>query len=406
MNESRVDRTQLSQAVRDCLVRLPAPFDSHHGVHVGLPPTELALPATAIGRIYAAASALASLNALVSGRPSLFHVTRVLVRDEATKSSAIEGTQTTLDELLGADAAIEEAERLGEADSIRSELGTVRAYAVALEQRLAAPGPLDGKTIKALHRDVFARSEGYADGRKGKPGEWRDRVVWIGGRGDISRSTFNPPPPSLVPQLMEQHVGWLEETAHGPATLATPVRLALAHAHFEAVHPFSDGNGRIGRMLLSLMLAAEGHVPVPLSRVLEADRARYYEALRMAQQKLDFVPLAVLMCDAIETSARQAEALDRRLSALPAIWRNPARWLGKRLPRRDGAANRLIDLLPYHPVVTVGTVARRLGVSAQAANLAVTALIKARLLEERTGWKRNRVFACREALTVIVGGEE
>ena len=79
--------------------------------------------------------------------------------------------------------------------------------------------------------------------------------------------------------------------------LATPIRLALAHAHFEAIHPFSDGNGRIGRMLLSLMLAAEGHVPVPLSRVLEADRTRYYEALRQAQQKLDFVPLAVLMCD-------------------------------------------------------------------------------------------------------------
>jgi Fic family protein len=186
---------------------------------------------------------------------------------------------------------------------------------------------------------------------------------------------------------------------------ATPIRLALAHAHFEAIHPFSDGNGRIGRMLLSLMLAAEGHVPVPLSRVLEADRTRYYEALRQAQQKLDFVPLALLMCDAIETSAQRAEALDRRLSALPAGWCNPVRWPGKRLPRRDSAANRLLHLLPYHPVVTVGAVARRLGVSTQAANLAVTALIKAGLLEERTGWRRNRVFACREALAVILGGE-
>jgi Fic family protein len=400
-----VDRTQLSQVVRDHLVRLPVPFDAHYGVHVALPPTELALPAAVIGRIHAAASALSSLDALVSGRPSLFHVTRVLVRDEATRSSAIEGTQTTLDELLNAEAALEEAEQRGEVDAIRDELGTVRAYAVALEQRLAVPSIIDGETIKALHRDVFARSEEYADGRKGRPGEWRDGVVWIGGGGDISRSTFNPPPPALVPRLIEDHVDWLRETADGPITLATPIRLALAHAHFEAIHPFSDGNGRIGRMLLSLMLAAEGHVPVPLSHVLEADRTRYYEALRLAQQKLDFVPLAILMCDAIETSARRAEALDRRLSALPTGWCNPARWPGKRLPRRDSAANRLLHFLPYHPVVTIGAVARHLGVSTQAANLAVTALIKAGLLEERTGWRRNRVFACREALVVVLGGE-
>lgn len=400
-----MDRAQLSQAVRDRLVRLPAPFDAHYGVHVAPPPTELGLPPAAIGRIHAAASALASLDALASGRPSLFHLTRVLVRDEATRSSAIEGTQTTLDELLGADAAIEEAEQRGEADALRDELGTVRAYAVALERRLAAAGPIDAAVIQGLHRDVFGRSEEYADGRKGRPGEWRDRVVWIGGGGDISRSTFNPPPPLLVPELMREHAGWLEGTAVGPAVLATPIRLALAHAHFEAIHPFSDGNGRVGRMLLSLMLAAEGHVPVPLSRVLEADRSGYYDALRLAQQRRDFVPLTLLMCAAIEAGARQAEALDNRLSALPAVWRDPACWPGRRPPRRDGAANRLLDLLPYHPVVTVGVVARLLGVSTQAANLAVHALVEAGLLAERTGWKRNRVFVCRQALVLIVGGE-
>ena len=136
-----MDRTQLSQAVRDHLVRLPVPFDAHYGVHVALPPTELALPAAVIGRIHAAASALSSLDALVSGRPSLFHVTRVLVRDEATRSSAIEGTQTTLDELLNAEAALEEAEQRGEVDAIRDELGTVRAYAVALDSAWQCAAP-------------------------------------------------------------------------------------------------------------------------------------------------------------------------------------------------------------------------------------------------------------------------
>ena len=204
---------------------------------------------------------------------------------------------------------------------------------------------------------------------------------------------------------MEEHVAWLRATAEGPAVLATPIRLALAHAHFEAIHPFADGNGRVGRMLLSLMLAEEGHVPVPLSRILEADRTRYYDALRLAQQRLDYVPLSLLMCDAIEASARAAAALDRRLSALPGAWRDPPRWPGRRLPRRDGAANRLLDLLPYHPVVTVGAVARKLGVSGQAANLAVRALVETHILVERTGWRRNRVFACRDALTAILDGE-
>jgi hypothetical protein len=183
-----MDRAQLSQAVRDRLVRLPAPFDAHYGVHVASPPTELGLPPAAIGRIHAAASALASLDALALGRPGLFHLTRVLVRDEAARSSAIEGTQTTLDELLGADAAIEEAEQRGEADALRDELRTVRAYAVALERRLAAVGPIDAAVIQGLHRDVFGRSEEYADRRKGRPGEWRERVVWVGGGGVTSRA--------------------------------------------------------------------------------------------------------------------------------------------------------------------------------------------------------------------------
>lgn len=94
------------------------------------------------------------------------------------------------------------------------------------------------------------------------------------------------------------------------------------------------------------------------------------------------MPLTLLMCAAIEAGARQAEALDNRLSALPAVWRDPACWPGRRSPRRDGAANRLLDLLPYHPVVTVGVVARLLGVSTQAANLAVHALVEAGLLAE------------------------
>ncbi|MGG5891037.1 Fic family protein [Falsiroseomonas sp. HC035] len=216
---------------------------------------------------------------------------------------------------------------------------------------------------------------------------------------------MNPPPHPMVPALMAEHAEWLRGTAPGPTSLAIPIRLALAHAHFEAIHPFAEGNGRIGRMLLSLMLAEEGHVPVPLSRVLEADRARYYDALRAAQQQLDFVPLALLMCEAIQVSAEAAHDLDRRLCELPVLWKDPARWPNRRLPRRDGVASRLLDLLPYHPMITVGLVEQRFGVSRQAANEGVRALDAAGILVERTGYRRNRVFVARDALAAIVGSE-
>ncbi|MCR0984950.1 Fic family protein [Roseomonas populi] len=386
-------------------MRLPPPYDAHYGVHVAPPATELALPPEAIRSIQAAAAALAGLNAVVAARPSAYHVTRVLVRDEATRSSAIEGTQATLDELLSADAVLEGTGDLEHGAGTRDELETVRAYAVALERFLARPHPIDAAVISGLHRAVFTGSAEFADGRHGRPGAWREKTVWIGSGRDISRSTFNPPPHPLVPGLIEEHVGWLRDTEEGTMAPATPIRLALAHAHFEAIHPFAEGNGRVGRMLLSLMLAAEGHVAVPLSRVLDRRRSDYYEALKLAQQKLDFVPLSLLMCDAIQESAEQARDLDERLSLMPASWRDPARWPAGRPPRRDGAASRMLDVLPYHPVVTTGLVERELEVSGQAANLAVAALAAAGILVERTGYRRNRVFVCPEALAAIVGGE-
>lgn len=155
-------------------------------------------------------------------------------------------------------------------------------------------------------------------------------------------------------------------------------------------------------MLLSLLLAEEGFVPVPLSRHLEAERERYYEALRLAQQSQDPVPLVLLLSEAIDEGVRLTEAWDRGLSSLPKHWLSTTRWAGQRPPREGSAARRLLDLLPVYPVVTVGTVARHLGVSRQAANLAVRELEDARVLAERNGWRRNRVFASREALAAIV----
>src|SRR5262249_45724692 len=143
------------------------------------------------------------------------------------------------------------------------------------------------------------------------------------------------------------------------------MRIALAHAHFEAVHPFPNGNGRTGRLLLPLMLAADGHTPLYLAPYIAANKPTYIDALRAAQQRLEYPPLVELMSNAITSAADTAEAAHRDLSAVAEGWRTRKRW------RRNSAALRAIELLPGYPVVTAKRLAQQLRVSGQAANSAI-----------------------------------
>lgn len=146
-------------------------------------------------------------------RDQPFSLVRLLSREEAVRSSAIEGTTATLDELLLADPLLEDAEAKGTSRGKPDELATIRAYALALEGGLAQPSALDPACILALHREVFSVSPEFADGRKGSAGAWRDRDVWVGRSRDITKAAFIPPPHPLVPQLMEGHSAWLAATS-------------------------------------------------------------------------------------------------------------------------------------------------------------------------------------------------
>ncbi len=380
-------RDHLSHAVRQRLVRLPAPYDNHYGV-VPLPPPEghLALDGV-LDRLVAAGAALGQVQAIAGEMADPYLISRILARQEAVSSSSIEGTYSTLDELL----AVEEAD-----EDARSEVRQVRDYALLLERLLPEAMERGGRIfdldlIQRLHAGVMMSDPTYPD----PPGELRDGVVWIGGRGDIAYSTWNPPPPDRVRSCLLDTLDYLRNEGMQSMTQNLVVRMAVAHSHFEAVHPFRDGNGRVGRLLLPLMMAADGQIPLYLSPYIDAHTAGYHAALKAAQQRLDWGAIVGFVSDAVVGTVDEVLATRHALALLRRDWATRRRF------RKGAASTHALDLLVHHPVLTVKRLAVLLDVTAAQANQAVGQLVEAGILAERTGYARNRIFAAHEVLTVV-----
>lgn len=380
-------REDLCHDVRQRLVRLPEPHHAHYGV-VPPPPPEDAVPlGPVLARNEAASQALARVDALAAGLRDPYLLSRVLTRREAVSSAGIEGTNSTLDELL----VVEETDD-GDATAAAVQ---VRDYAKALDRLIpcaqtqrTAIFTLD--LVRHLHRSVMTGDTAYKD----VPGDLRRVVVWIGGAG-IAYSTFNPPPPAAVPACLDQNLEYLRNEGMQAMTQGILTRMAIGHAHFEAVHPFRDGNGRVGRLLLPLMMAAEGRAPLYLSPYIEAHKQAYHDALKAAQQRLEWHVLVGFLADAVVATVDELMETRRALAKLREIW------LRRRTFRGGSAALRALDLLPHYPVITVNRLAKELGVTFRAADTAVQLLERAGILTERTGYRRNRLFTATEALTVI-----
>jgi Fic family protein len=226
------------------------------------------------------------------------------------------------------------------------------------------------------------------------PGTPRETVVWIGGR-DIAYSTYNPTPPAAIPTALAESVAYLRCEGIQAMTQSLITRMAVGHAHFEAVHPFRDGNGRVGRLLLPLMMAADAHIPLYLSPYIEAHKPAYYASLKAAQQRLDWAEMIGFMARAVIGSVDEILATRSGLRELAELWRARRRF------RAGSAALRAIELLPHYPVLTVGQLATLLDVTFAAASRAADQLTETNILVERTGQRSYRVFAAREALSLI-----
>ena len=380
-------RDLLADAVKRQLKRLPPPFESHYGV-VPLAPPESSLNVKDVSRRhFEAIGALAKVDALAAEAQDQYFVSRVLTRREAVSSSSIEGTNSTLDEMLVVEEASDE--------QAKSAAKQVRDYAQLLDKLLpeAQRRRYDIFSIdllRSLHAEILKGDTEYKD----TPGELREAVVWIGGT-NIAYSSWNPPPPDDVERCLLETVDYLRNEGMQQMTQDVITRMAVAHTHFEAVHPFRDGNGRVGRMLLPLMMAAEGHVPLYLSPYIDAHKTAYYDALKAAQQRLEWDAIVGFMSDAIIGTTD--ELLVTRKS-LDELHRN---WLTRRRFRKGSASLRALDLLPQFPVITAGRLAKILGISTAQAMQAVSQLEEVGILRERTGYARNRVFVAAEALTMI-----
>jgi Fic family protein len=381
-------REDLCHDVRQRLVRLPAPFAAHYGV-VPPPLPEQAIPlGRSVKRVEDAMSALAQVKALAADLKDSYLISRILTRREAVASSSIEGTHSTLDELL----VTEETHDEGRSSAVHQ----VRNYALALDDlvpqaRKLGPNVMSRDLLAELHQRVMKDDPDYKD----IPGQTRNRVVWIGGTGDIAYSTYNPPPPDHVEACIHDVIDYMHGHGMQAMTQGFLTRLALAHAQFEAIHPFRDGNGRVGRLMIPLMMAAEGHPPLYLSPYIEANKATYYEALKSAQQKLQWDGLVGFFADAVTGTVKELMATKDALDRLQEAWAE------RRDFRRDSASYRALEVLPHYPVLTVNRLSEMLGVSFKAAGAAIDQLVGAGILTERTGYARNRVFAAPEALSII-----
>jgi Fic family protein len=252
-----------------------------------------------------------------------------------------------------------------------------------------------------LHTHVMQKDPGFAGvaGRLRTPGQ-PGAIVQIGSFGRKEDSIYNPAPPQHVPRCLDEVFNWMAdesilELGDAGMGLSLPVRMAVGHAHFEAIHPFSDGNGRIGRILWALQMVAAGKLPLYLSSYVEAARAEYGEALQEAQKKLKYRRIVEFVCRAIVASSADEAETQRTLHGLPAIWRQRGKF------RRGSSAERALTLLLKMPLLTIKVMAAELDVSVQAASDGINRLEKAGVVCDRSGRGRGRVYAAEEVISVL-----
>lgn len=344
---------------------------------------EVSLPGPVAQAISLAERQVDELNRSPPSLASLEVLARRLLRAESVASSRIEGLELSHRRLARAEAGGE----IARDETALSVLGNVAAMERSVELGAAAR-PLGVADLLEIHCVLMAATHPSIAGRF--------RVVqnWLGGSSiNPARAEFVPPPPEHVLGLVEDLVAFVRRDDLPPVAQA-----AIAHAQFETIHPFADGNGRVGRALVHVVLRRRGLAPSyvpPVSLLLAAD-ARAYVAGLTAYRNAGLGEWLVLFAKAVELSARKAKELASRLAVIQDDWRRRA---GR--PRRDSAAEALIRELPARPIVTLATAAEMTGRSKQAANQALAVLERAGVLRELTLGKRNRAWEARELFDLI-----
>jgi Fic family protein len=349
----------------------PAPLPPH-------PP--IAVDAELQRLLSAADLALGRLDGSVLTLPNPDLFVFMYVRKEAVLSSQIEGTQSSLQDLLSAEAQLFDASMPRDVDEV---LNYVRAMNHGLT-RLAAL-PVSVQLIREIHAELM---RGVRGGQL-QPGELRTSQNWIGpGGSTLATATFIPPAPHDVPEAL----GELERFVHVERELPPLVRIALAHVQFETIHPFLDGNGRVGRLLITFLLTECGalHKPVLyLSHYFKQHRAEYYERLQAVRDRGEWEQWLTFFLNGVVQVASEATETARRVLRLRESHRAT---ITERFGRVAGNGHKVLESLFDRPIISVENVVALTGTSFAAANGLVARMVAAGIVVEMTGFARNRRF--------------
>jgi Fic family protein len=304
-------------------------------------------------------------------------------------SSQIEGTQASLDDLVAAEARLRGDRPLGDVNEVIN-------YTAALNFGIArlVELPLSGRLLREIHEILMTGVRGG----HATPGAFRTTQNWIGAAGaTLSDAVFVPPPPETVPD----QIGALENFLHQPTELPLLVQVGLAHAQFETIHPFVDGNGRLGRLLITFLLCERSVLSKPVlyvSLTLKKRRQEYYERLQAVRDHGAWEDWLVFFLDCVAEAALDAAHLAKNILSLREAHRDA---IVNEMGARAGKAIRLLERLYRDPYIEVNEAVTMLGVSYANANTIVWDMERLGILREATGQQRNRIFVYEDYIALF-----
>lgn len=337
--------------------------------------------------------ALGRLDSVTTLLPDTRLFLYTYVRKEAVLSSQIEGTQSSLSDLL-----LFEAD--GSPGAPMDDVAEVSNYVAAMEhgvRRVREGFPISSRLLREIHGILLAGGRGAEK----QPGEFRRSQNWIGGSRP-GNAAFVPPPPEDIGAAMGSLEHFLHDRPHRTATL---VKAALSHVQFETIHPFLDGNGRVGRLLITLLLCAEGVLREPmlyLSLYLKQHRARYYDLLDRVRREGDWEEWLAFFAHGVEETATGAVTTAQRLVQLSRDDRHRVGQVG----RIAGSALRLHRAFEERPVASAAQLAARTGLSMPTTTRTIRVLEELGVIRETTGRRRDRWFAYDGYLSILGEGTE
>jgi Fic family protein len=331
---------------------------------------------------------LAALEATAVHIPNMNLFVSMYVRKVALMSSQIEGTQATLEDVM--DPLIEKNANLDVAEVINY----IRALEFALEQMQKLP--LCVRLIKETHAVLMEGVRGHTKA----PGEFRRSQNWIGGAGSTIKTARYIPP---MPEDMSQAMSDLEKYINTDDDLDVLIRAALIHYQFETIHPFLDGNGRIGRLLILLFLIHKQRLSLPalyISYFLKRNRMEYYDRMTEVRNKGNYEQWIIFFLEAVYESAKDAVETIDKLIAL----HDQNQKIVEAMGRGAKTAKRLFTYIEAHPIIDIQKTAAALGITYVTVSGAVKRFLDAGLLAQSSGDRRNRLFAYKAYLDLLREG--